>query len=129
MTGDSPLTVIVSATGAIFSVHRQLDALADRDDDTLADDGGEAGQDGGDFVRAGREIQEPELAAGFGDERLRGVDALRRDRDAGQHAALFVLDGAADAAALNLRERGHREREKQSEHRSSIVSSVLFLRK
>ena len=39
MIGDSPVTVTVSCTVATPSVERNLHALADRDDDALADEG------------------------------------------------------------------------------------------
>ena len=44
MTGDSPVTVIVSATVAIFSDSGSSTLAADRDDDAFAHDGGEAGR-------------------------------------------------------------------------------------
>ena len=73
---------------------RQLDVAADRDDDVVAHHGGETLERGGDFVGPRRKIEKPVLAGGLGDERLRRVDALRRDGDAGQDAALLVLDSA-----------------------------------
>ena len=58
-------------------LERQFDIPADRHDDVIADDGGEAGEGRGDFVRPWREIEEPVFAGRFCDQGLRGVDTLR----------------------------------------------------
>ena len=124
-TGDSPLTVIVSATDAIFSVIGSSTLLPTAtmtfSRTTVVKPGSVAVTVYGPGARFRNRYSPPASV----DERQRGVDALRGDRDAGQHAALFVLDGAADAAALDLRERGQprtRDTTAQQQPRNSIVS-------
>ena len=127
MIGASPLTVIVSATLAIFSVTGSSTFLPTDTIDVFADDGGEALERRGYLVGTGGQVEKAVFTIGFRGEGLGQVDALDGHRDAGEHAALFVLDGAADAAALKLRERGKRGREQQREHETESFHFDHFL--
>ena len=101
-----------------FERERQFDGATHGDNHVVAHHGGESLELGGDLVGAGRQIEEAVSAAGVGDERLGGVDTLNGDVDAGQHAALFVADGAADRPALNLRNRRRGAYEHQRGHQT-----------
>src|SRR5439155_7616640 len=104
----------------------EVGVLADGDD-RVTDDRRESGELGRNLVRPWRDVQKPELPFGGGREGEGGVDRLRRHRGARHDAALFVLDRAGDAAALDLGKRRKRTGENQRQRQAQTSHYAVLL--
>jgi hypothetical protein len=91
--------------GCDLEVEGQFGIGADAHFHTLAHDGAEARERSRDFVRAGSEIEESELARFVGDRARGAVAAGDRHSHAGEDAALLVHHRAGNAATSDLGER------------------------
>ena len=101
--GDSPVTVIDSATVASFS---DTEMSASRPTATITPScliPAKPGDLERHAVRAGRLVEEPELAGFIRHGGLGAIEALNSDRHAREHGFLLVGDGARNAAAGDLR--------------------------
>ena len=99
--------------------HGDVDDLGDADVDVVLAPGPEAGDLGDERVVAGLDAHEAEGAFGVRDRRPGAGLAEEGEGDAGQDAALLVLDGAGHGAGEGLGrdgERGDQEEERQDQY-------------
>ncbi len=123
-TGDSPVTVIDSASAPHSHVRANRHDATARQLDAFAHDSGEAGQREGDLVGAGWQIRNAILprfvgdaGADLGDERR----ARRFNRDTREHGTRCVAHGSGEA--LRGRQTGSRA-EESHHHQQSDQHSI-----